>query len=180
MICLARPSHLHAEPNKQVVNTWAGVDYGAAATTGYTNNEAIGVLILDALGASSTFKFNGIAGTSNALYVDELVLLDSATNFGGTQVSNIIISPNMVIYYAQAMVNGVSVAEKLNHLNNDHLRWVTNYAGYFSSTDVIYTNADGTTTTNSFNAALRKARTLIPTGTGFPMAATPRRLACRR
>ena len=159
---------IYTPTNKPVVNTWAGVDYGAAATTGYTNNEAIGVLMLDALGASSVFKFNGIAGTSNALYVDELVLLDSATNFGGTQVSNIVISPNMVIYYAQAIVNGVSVAEKLNHLNNDHLRWVTNYAGYFSSTGVIYTNANGTTTTNFFNAALRNSSDIDSNGDGIP------------
>jgi len=39
---------------------------------------------------------------------------------------------------------------KINHKNNDRLRWVTNYAGLFNSTNVTF--ADGTT--YSFNAAL--------------------------
>jgi len=39
-----------------------------------------------------------------------------------------------VIYYAQAVMNGVSVAEKMNHKNSNRLRWVPMYAGYFSST----------------------------------------------
>jgi hypothetical protein len=160
-------------PNKQVVNTWAGLDYGASANTGYTNNEAIGVLILDALGASSVFKFNGIPGTNNALYVDELVLLDSATNFNSSQVFALKISTNMVIYYAQAMVNGASVAEKLNGLNTNRLRWVTSYAGHFSSASVIYTNTGGTTTTNFFNAALRNSSNIDSDGDGIPNGSDP-------
>src|ERR1039458_1617180 len=107
---------------------------------------------LDAVGANSSFKFNG-TGVSNALYVDDLNLLDSATNFNGSQVSALNISANMVIYYAQAMVNGASVAEKLNHLNGNHLRWVAAYAGHFSSTNIVY--PDGTT--NTFNAALAQS-----------------------
>jgi hypothetical protein len=154
-------------PNKQVVNTWAGTNYGVSFA-GYTNNAAIGVLMLDAQGASSTFKFNGIPGINNALYVDKLVLLDFATNFNGSQVFALNISPNMVIYYAQAMVNGVSVAEKLNHLNSNRLLWVTNYAGYFNSTSVIYTNTDGTTMTNFFNAALRNSSDIDSDGDGIP------------
>jgi hypothetical protein len=156
-------------PNKQVVNTWAGVDYGASTTDGYTNNEAIGVLILDALGASSTFKFNGIPGTNNALYVDELVLLDSATNFNGSQAFALNISTNMVIYYAQAIVNGFSVAEKLNHLNGNRLLWVTNYAGYFSSTNVVFTNG----TTHPFNVALAESQDIDSDGDTIPNGSDP-------
>jgi len=155
--------------NKQVVNTWAGLDHGASTTAGYTNNEAIGVLMLDAQGASGTFKFNGIPGTNNALYVDELVLLDSATNFNGSQVSNIIISPNMVIYYAQAMVNGVSVAEKLNHLNGNRLLWVTNYAGHFSSTNVVFPDS----TTYPYNVALAESQNIDSDGDGIPNGSDP-------
>jgi hypothetical protein len=159
-------------PNKQVVNTWAGLDYGVS-TAGYTNNEAIGVLILDALGASSSFKFNG-TGVSNAIYVDDLELRDYATNFNGSLVNALSISPNLVIYYAQAMVNGVSVAEKLNGLNNNHLRWVPMYTGYFSSTNLIYTNADGTITTNGpFNAALAQSTTIDSNGNGIVNANDP-------
>ena len=155
--------------NKQVVNTWAGLDYGAATTAGYTNNEAIGVLILDAQGAGSTFKFNGIPGTNNALYVDELVLLDSATNFNGSQVFALNISTNMVIYYAQAMVNGVSVAEKLNHLNGNRLLWVTNYAGHFSSTNVVFPDS----TIYPFNVALAESQDIDSDGDGIPNGSDP-------
>jgi hypothetical protein len=154
-------------PNKQVVNTWAGLDYGASPA-GYTNNVAVGVLVLDALGANSTFKFNG-TGTNNALYVDELELLDVATNFNGSQVNALNISTNMVIYYAQAMVNGVSVAEKLNHLNNNRLRWVPTYAGHFSSTSIVY--PDGTT--YAFNAALAQSPDIDSDGDGIVNASDP-------
>jgi hypothetical protein len=155
-------------PNKQVVNTWAGLDYGVS-TAGYTNNEAIGVLILDALGVSSSFKFNG-TGVSNAIYVDDLELRDYATNFNGSLVNALSISPNMVIYYAQAMVNGVSVAEKLNGLNNNHLRWVPMYTGYFSSTNIVY--PDGTTN-GPFNAALAQSTTIDSDGDGIVNASDP-------
>ncbi len=148
-------------PNKQVVNTWAGTDYGVS-TAGYTNNEAIGVLILDALGANSSFKFNG-TGVSNAIYVDDLELLDYAAIYGGTQVTNLSINNNLVIYYAQARANGIPVAEKLNGLNNNHLRWVPQYAGYFSSTTIVY--PDGTT--NTFNAALRQSSDIDSDGDGI-------------
>jgi hypothetical protein len=155
-------------PNKQVVNTWAGRDYGVS-TAGYVNNAAIGVLVLDALGASSTFKFNG-AGVSNALYVDELVLLDTATNFNATQVNALNISSNMVIYYADALLgNGASVASKLNHLNGNRLRWVAAYAGYFSSTNIVY--PDGTT--NTFNAALAQSPDIDSDGDGIPNGSDP-------
>jgi hypothetical protein len=149
-------------PNKQVVNTWAGLDQGASVT-GYTNNVAVGVLILDALGTNSTFQFTGTGTTSNAIYVDELMLLDSATNFDVSHVNALNISTNMVIYYAQAMVNGFSVAEKLNHLNNNRLRWVTNYAGRFSSTIIVF--PDGTT--YPFNAALAQSPDIDSDGDGI-------------
>lgn len=155
-------------PNKQVNNTWAGQDYGVS-TAGYTNNEAIGVLSLDALGTSSVFKFNGIPGTNSALYVDKLVLLDNATNFNGTQVNALNINTNLVIYYAQAIVNGASVAEKLNHLNNNHLRWVAAYAGLFSSTNIVY--PDGST--HTFNAALAQSQDIDSNGNGIVNAYDP-------
>ena len=151
-------------PNKQVVNTWAGLDRDASVN-GYTNNVAVGVLVLDALGTNSTFKFNGTGTTSNALYVDELKLLDCATNFNVSHVYALNISTNMVIYYAQAMVNGFSVAEKLNHLNNNQLRWVTNYAGRFSSANFVYNGKN-----YSFNAALAQSTDIDSNTNGIPNA----------
>jgi hypothetical protein len=130
---------------------------------GYTNNEAVGRLILDALSAPphSLFTFNG-TGTNNALYVDYLELRDQATNrdsSGNFNALNIISNNSscMTIYYAQAVMNGHSIAEHMNFKNGGRLRWVTNYAGFFSSAGVIYTNANGTTMTNFFNAALAQS-----------------------
>ena len=150
------------QPNKQVVNTWAGLDRGAIVG-GYTNNAAIGRLILDSLGANSSFKFAG-TGTSNALYVDYLELRDQATNRDGsgnfTAISN---APNMVIYYAQAMMNGVSIAEKMNFKNGGRLRWVTNYAGHFSSTNIVFPDS----TIFPYNAALAQSSDIDSDGDGI-------------
>ena len=143
-------------PNKQVVNTWAGQDRGASVT-GYTNNAAIGHLILDAQGASSLFTFNG-TGASNAMYVDYLELRDQATNRDGSGnfTALNINTNNMVIYYAQAMMDGLSIAEKMNFKNGGRLCWITNYAGYFSSIHIVF--PDGTT--YPFNAALAQSTTI--------------------
>jgi hypothetical protein len=140
--------------NKNVVNTWAGQDRGVSVS-GYTNNEAIGRLILDAFTnppPNTVFTFNG-TGTSNALYVDYLGFLDQATNRDASgNVSLLLINTNLVIYYAQAVMNGVSVAEKINHKNNDRLRWVAAYAGNYSSTNIVYAGV-----TNTVNAALAQS-----------------------
>ena len=148
-------------PNKQIVNTWAGQDRGASVD-GYINNAAVGRLILDAQGVNSSFKFNG-TGTSNALYVDDLELLDYAASFDVTHVGALVFNTNLVIYYAQARANGVPVAEKLNGLNNNHLRWVPSYAGYFSSVNISF--PDGKT--YPFNAALRQSKDIDSDGDGI-------------
>jgi hypothetical protein len=148
-------------PNKQVANIWAGQDRGTS-TSGYTNNVAIGRLIFDALGTSSSFKFTG-ASTSNAIYVDLMELRHFATNTdinGNFLAFNI--TTNMVIYYADSIENGVSIAAKMNHKNGNRLRWVPAYAGYFSSTNYVY--PDGST--NSFNKALANSATVDSDGDG--------------
>lgn len=156
---------------KAVANVWAGQDRGVSAA-GYTNNVALGRLILDALSSSSQFKFSGI-GASNALYVDYLELRDSATNFDGSgNLSVLNLNTNFVIYYAQAMMNGFSVAEKINHKNGNRLRWVPMYAGYFSSTNLVYTNG-ASITTNTFNAALVQSQNIDSDGDGTVNASDP-------
>jgi len=75
----------------------------------------------------------------------------------------------MVIYYAQAVIDGLSIAEKMNHKNGDHLRWVPQYAGYFSSTNIVY--PDGTT--NTFNAALAQSQDIDSNGNGIPNGSDP-------
>lgn len=153
-----------APATRTVANTWAGRDYGASIA-GFSNNAAIGKLVLDSLGPTNNtkFYFTG-AGTNNAIYVDYLLLADQATNRGttiaGPQTSTnfveLTFNTNMVIYYAQAVMNGVSIADKINHWNGDHLRWVPQYNGYFSSTNLVYANG----TTNAVNAALAQAHGL--------------------
>jgi hypothetical protein len=169
-------SNYAAGPNKQIINTWAGQDRGVSVS-GYTNNAAVGRLVLDALGTSSQFKFSG-AGTNNALYVDELVFADQMTNGINNNFdfsANLSISPGMMIYFAQAVVeNGGSIAKKIDDAsrsgqNNGRLRWIPAYAGYFSSTNLVY--PDGTT--NTVNAALAASPYIDSDGDGTANATDP-------
>jgi hypothetical protein len=165
-------------PNRLVANAWAGHDYGISAA-GFTNNAAIGRLMLDALGTSSQFQFStATPGSNNALYVDELVFLDQATNGINNSFDFsewLTVNTNMMVYFAQAVADGVSVAEKIDiaskgGLNNHgRLRWVPQYAGYFSATNLVY--PDGTT--NVVNAALAASPFIDSNGNGIPNADDP-------
>jgi hypothetical protein len=131
-----------ASASKNVVNTWAGQDRGIS-NSGYLNNAAVGQLILSAVSVPphSLFTFNGLGltGVTNAIYVDELVLSNNAATFNtaSSNVTSLAINPGMVIYYAQALSNGVSVASMINGWNNNQLRWVSTYLGQFSSTNIV-------------------------------------------
>jgi len=145
--------------------TWSGQDRGSSVA-GFSNNVAIGQLILDVQGPAphTGFYFTG-TGSNNAIYVDRLVLLDFAgyTNRVDTNILTLSFNTNLVIYYAQALTgDGISVADKINGFNGNHLRWVPAYAGYFSSTNLVY--PDGTT--NAVNAALARSTTLDTNGDG--------------
>lgn len=155
---------------KTIYNVWSGVNRGIN-TSGYSNNLAVGHLVLDSLYNTATpgrsagiFNFAGSAGAgvTNTLYVDCLELSDYATNVdSGYNPKTLQFATNFIIYYAQAFINGQSVAEKINHKgidvngvnNSDHLRWVPGYAGYFSYTNLVY--PDGTT--NAVNQALAQS-----------------------
>ena len=145
---------------REVSHTWAAEDRGPAAA-GYSNNVAIGRLVIDA--ASTSFlNFSG-AGSSNALYVDFLELRGAATN--GVQ-SLFAIDTNLVIYFADANVT----AETLDGLfadaqkPNGRLRWVKDFAGPNSSVDVLLLNG----TTIQVNRALRNSLTIDSDGDGVP------------
>jgi hypothetical protein len=160
----------YAPFNRRVAGVWAGTDYGVSVA-GYSNNAAIGRLILDAT-TNGAFTFNGastVPGVTNGLYVDYLELRDRATNLDayGNPVA-LTNSPNLVIYYAQAYMEGVSVAEILNHANNNHLRWVAAYAGHYSSTNLFYAGV-----TNYINAALAQSPDIDSSGDGIPNADNP-------
>ena len=157
---------------KSVVNTWAGA-YRGYSLAGYSNNLAVGHLILDTFtnisGQKGTFTFIGTGGTgvTNAMYVDCLELRDYATNLDASyNPVTMTFNTNFVIYYAQALINGVSAAEKLDHKgldskgNGNHLRWMPSYVGYFSYTNLAYPNG----TTNAVNAALANSTQISSDG----------------
>jgi len=158
---------------------WSGIDYGAV-NAGYKNNAAIGQLYLDAQGQypHTGYYFTGTAtnGATNAIYVDCLQLRDYAgyTNrltYGvGVNIPTLSFNTNLVIYYAQALVeNGVSVAEAIDHANGDHLRWVPTYTGIFSSTNLVYPPG----TTNTVNTALAESPDIDSNGNGLPNDGDP-------
>jgi hypothetical protein len=151
-------------PNRTVTITWAGQDFGAT-TAGYSSNAAVGHLILDA-GTNGMFRFTGVSpAATNALYVDWLDLRNQATNrnVGNSNFVALGFNNNLVIYYARATVGGLDVADKMNGKNTNHLRWVPQYTGYFSATNMVY--PDGTT--NAFNASVVQSTVLDSDGDGI-------------
>ncbi len=167
-----------APTNKNVIVTWAGKDSGASSA-GFTNNMAVGRLILDALGTSpqsGVFTFNGADPTNAyAIYVDYLEFDDAATNETSYNFPGLSINTNITIYFAQAMLNGVSVAEKIDNAsryygaNNGRLRWVPTYAGHYSSTNIVYPGG----ATSTVNAALAQSTDIDSDGDGIYNAYDP-------
>ena len=135
-----------------MLSALGGDDYGAS-TAGYTNNVAIGHLILDAHGpdAGTQFYFTG-PGASNAIYVDRLELRDYASYTNHDSGGNLLAlalqrqSGDLLCRCGRrgrrARRNFADVSELINHKNNDQLRWVPTYAGYFSSTNLVYCRRD--------------------------------------
>lgn len=141
--------------NLQSVNIWPATDEGVNPQ-GFGDNLGVGRMILYA-DPTGLFTFEGAAG-NNAMYVDSIELQGNTTNTDAHgNPRSIDIEPGMNIYYAQAIENGVSIAEKLNgktgaaNTNGGHFYWVSNYAGVYSSTNLFY-KTDGNT--YIFNEAL--------------------------
>ena len=155
-------------PSAEVMHTWAGQDRGCVQS-GFTNNAALGQLVLNG-GVGALFTFSGTGPSSNALYVDRLELQNSASQFDPQgNLAALKLNPGMKIYYAQATINGSSIAEFLNGKNGGRLLWVTNYAGPFSGTNVVYPNG----TTNFLNAALVASCNLDSNNNGIPNCVDP-------
>lgn len=150
---------------------WPGADRGATAA-GYTNNLAIGKLVLAAQSTdprrAPQFVFSG-AGGQNGLYVDLLDLSNLGTNWN--QVIGI--DPSIQIYYAAAKLgftppanaDGIPVEpeEYLDGQVGGHLHWVSGFAGPNSSVDVI---SNGITI--AVNKALRFSKIIDSNGNGIP------------
>lgn len=130
----------------QVEHVWPGKNYGPSPA-GFTNNAALGGLILD--GAQFThFAFTGTdtnltvtnkVGTNivvtnlvaNGLYVDYLEFRNFATN-----LNELVISSNIVVYFAAANLP----VEQLDGASDGRLRWVRDYHGPASSTNLTLAN----------------------------------------
>jgi hypothetical protein len=138
-------------------------------------------LILDGLDDGSLFSFLR-TGPTNALYVDLLEFKNSTTNTlsgnlpGSLDFVGVKLDSNFTIYYAQAIVNGLSIAEKLNgsygvaDTNGGRFCWVSNYnSGFWSSTNLVY--SDGTT--NRLNTALVTSCTIDSNNNGTPNCTDP-------
>lgn len=141
--------------NMDSINTWPGVDL-RNTVQGFGDNLALGRMILNA-DPTSVFDFATVTG-NNALYVDSIELQGNTTNTDGSgNPLSVAIEPGMNIYYAQALENGVSIAEKLNgkhgaaNIGGGQFFWISNYAGVYSSTNIFY-KTDGNT--YIFNRAL--------------------------
>lgn len=132
---------------------WPAVDFGASAR-GFTNNLALGKLALDALNDLSLLRFAG-AGTQCALYVDYLEFLNYATNdLAALQIAN-----NLTIYFANANV----APGKIDGRHGGRLRWVKDFAGPMSSTNITYPSGR----TYTFNSALVQDKDLDSDGDGI-------------
>jgi hypothetical protein len=148
---------------------WSGLDLGAS-TAGYTNNEAVGQLVLDE-GVDSEFNFHATSN-SNAIYTD-LLDLSQCPDFLDPDV--LTIDPNFVIYYAAAKLpasftvppntNGIpqEPEEFLNGQLGGHLVWVSSFAGPNSSVDVLINGK-----TAVVNKALRYSKIIDSNGNGIP------------
>lgn len=126
-------------PTIRVDHFWAGEDRGPSPA-GFTNNVAIGRLVLLPQATRPLFAFSG-TGARNGLYVDVLDL--GAFTSPADLTNRIQINPNLVIYFAAATLGFVppnnadgivqQPEEYLDGLFNGRLRWVRTFAGPNSS-----------------------------------------------
>ena len=154
-------------PNVQCENIWAGVkETNISMASGvYTNllpvmvsNVPLGQLILSGGSTNSVFHFKGPDATNSyALYVDQLVLENGATNLGLEGRANVFtafnIDSNVTIYYLDAVISNLDISEGLNGEFGGRLVWLSNYVGRFSYTNISF--PDGRTF--AFNRALRES-----------------------
>jgi hypothetical protein len=138
---------------RAVPHRTAGENRGASPA-GFSNNTAIGKLILDGAPLSQ-FVFSPLT-SNNALYVDFLEFQNAATNY----LTALAINAGVTVYFADSNLP----AEKLDGAFNGRLRWVSSYVGVNSS--VTITNSDASVVT--VNRSLRFSPTIDSDGDGIP------------
>jgi hypothetical protein len=145
----------YARDRAQVDEIWPGQNRGPVVA-GYSNNLALGRLVLDGPGALNVFAFHGPDSSQQyALYVDYLDLRNDVTNYNRT----LQLADNFTIYFADSSVPPLKLA---THYSG-RVRWMSAYTGLFSSTNITYivTNAYGVVTnTYTLNTGLVRSKDL--------------------
>lgn len=117
---------IQAPAGVEVEDVWAGADLGAVAA-GYSNNAALGHLVLSGGDVTSAFHF-AAAGAQNALYVDQLEFQGSTSNAAALDID-----PNMTIYFASALLGGSNISTTLDGANGGRIRKVPGFVGLFKT-----------------------------------------------
>lgn len=144
-----------ASTNFNNVHIWNAEDFGDDSA-GYTNNVALGKLVLDAE-PGGRFFFNGV-GAGSAMYVDTIELHNYATNFE----SAVSVASNIKLYFAHLVdSNNVSLAEKFADAHGDRVTWVSEETR--SGPMVAISTGIGQTT----NMTARALRALLPVGEDY-------------
>ena len=105
-------------------------EYAVFRTNGYINNLAVGKLTLDGGGNGLMHFAPPLGQTGRAIYVDYLEL----NGFGSNYLNALDISPDFTLYFANANINPA----KLDTSFGDRLRWVKDFTGPLSSTNILY------------------------------------------
>jgi hypothetical protein len=131
--------------------------------TGFSNNMALGRLILDGA-ENSSFRFAG-SKKNRAMYVDYLELRNYATNYlDDLAGASIQIDPNLTIYFANANLP----PSKLNGNGGGRLLWLPSFYGPLSTTNIVvtYTNLYGEVFSRNYlmNTALATSKDLDTDG----------------
>jgi hypothetical protein len=142
----------------QNVHTWAGQDRGATAA-GYSNNLALGRLVLDGV-LLNRFRFRG-ATANNAIYVDYLEFRNNGVASGNpTDYSGAFaVDPDFTIYFADSNIDPQSLAG----IGGGRIKWVSSFVGPQSATNLLYPNG----ITYTFNAAVVRSQDFDDDGDGF-------------
>jgi len=141
-------------------HTWSAEDRGATPA-GFSNNAAIGHLVINAA-ATSFLTFSG-SGANNGMYVDFLDLRGAAQ----TNLQSVLaLDTNLVIYFADANVSAETLDGQFADAQkpDGRLRWVSSFAGPNSSVDILRLNGQ----TAKMNRALRFSTTIDSDGDGVP------------
>jgi len=172
----------------EIYHIWAGANYGPA-NAGYSNNVALGQLVLSPQGSLTTYPptfffagtnyydYYGNSATplaTNGLYVDLLDLSALGSDWNNIQQNLLQIDPSLVIYYAAAKLGftpppaapGLPPQEPEEFLDGQfggHLRWVQTFAGPNSSVAVLINGQS-----YLVNKALRFATTIDSNSNGIP------------